>query len=149
MVPLIPYLRGIRTFAEPCAGDGALVRHLEAVGLRCVYAGDIRTGQDALAFDSYGVVDAIITNPPFKYPEDPKNSTRLLFDLIRHFLDLGVPFWLLLPHDWSANKGSASYLRHCSDIVPVGRVKWIPDSEHNGGYENSCWYRALIARGLA
>jgi hypothetical protein len=30
-----PYL------AEPCAGDGALVRHLEAVGLLCVYSGEI------------------------------------------------------------------------------------------------------------
>ena len=27
--PLIPHLRGVRTFAEPCCGDGALVRHLE------------------------------------------------------------------------------------------------------------------------
>ena len=55
VLPLIPYLRaGIRTFAEPCAGDGALVRHLETFGLRCVYAGDIRTGQDALALDHYG-----------------------------------------------------------------------------------------------
>ena len=65
VVPLIPYLRGIRTFAEPCAGDGDLVRHLEAFGLRCVYAGDIRSGQDALALDYYGAVDAIITNPPW------------------------------------------------------------------------------------
>ena len=39
--PLIPHLRGVRTFAEPCCGDGALVRHLESYGLRCVYAGDI------------------------------------------------------------------------------------------------------------
>ena len=46
--PLIPLLRGMRTFAEPCCGDGALVRHLESFGLRCVYAGDIATGQDAL-----------------------------------------------------------------------------------------------------
>jgi hypothetical protein len=141
VAPLIPYLRGIRTFAEPCAGDGDLVRHLEAHGLRCVYAGDIRTGQDALAVSSYGAADAIITNPPFKYPEDPKHSTRLLFDLIRHFLGRGVQFWLLLPHDWSANKGSTSCLRHCSDIVPIGRVKWIADSAFSGGYENSCWYR--------
>jgi hypothetical protein len=44
VVPLIPYLRGsgIRTFAEPCAGDGALVRHLESLGLRCVYSGVAR-----------------------------------------------------------------------------------------------------------
>ena len=33
--PLIPHLSGIRTFAEPCCGDGALVRHLESFGLRC------------------------------------------------------------------------------------------------------------------
>jgi hypothetical protein len=144
VVPLIPYLRrdGIRTFAEPCCGEGDLVRHLESFGLHCVYAGDLRTGQDALAIKCYvGNPDVGITNPPFKYPEDPKHSTRLLGDLIRHFLDLGVPFWLLIPHDWSANKGSASYLRCCTDIVPVGRVKWIPDSEHSGGYENSAWYR--------
>jgi hypothetical protein len=30
VVPLIPHLRCIKTFAEPCAGDGALVRHLES-----------------------------------------------------------------------------------------------------------------------
>ena len=27
--PLVPHLRGMHIFAEPCAGDGALVRHLE------------------------------------------------------------------------------------------------------------------------
>jgi hypothetical protein len=37
MLPLIPHLRGVRTFAEPCAGDGDLVRHLESNGPRCVY----------------------------------------------------------------------------------------------------------------
>ena len=36
VLPLIPHLRGIRSFAEPCAGDGTLVRHLESYGLRCV-----------------------------------------------------------------------------------------------------------------
>ena len=51
VLPLIPWLRGVRTFAEPCCGDGALVRHLDRFGLRCVYAGDIRSGQDALALD--------------------------------------------------------------------------------------------------
>ena len=41
VLPLIPFLRGIRTFAEPCCGEGDLVRHLESFGLRCTYAGDI------------------------------------------------------------------------------------------------------------
>ena len=57
VVPLIPYLGGIRSFAEPCAGDGNLVRHLESFGLRCVYSGDIRDGQDALERDDYGGAD--------------------------------------------------------------------------------------------
>jgi hypothetical protein len=142
VVPLIPYLKrdGIRSFAEPCCGDGDLVRHLESFGLRCVYAGDIVTGQDALKLTNYNGADAGITNPPFKYPEDPLRTTRLLRDLIRHFLDIGVPFWLLLPHDWSANVGSAPYLHRCSDIVPIGRVKWIVGSK-SGGMENSAWYR--------
>ena len=125
---LISYLRGVHTFAEPCCGDGALVRHLESFGLRCVYKGDIATGQDALKLTAkkYKGADAGITNPPFKYtPEDPEHTTRLLRDLIQRFLDIGVPFWLLLPHDWSANESSATYLRSCSDIVPIGRVKWI------------------------
>ena len=64
VAPLIPHLRGVRTFAEPCCGDGALVRHLESHGLRCTYAGDIATGQDALAITDYGDADSIITNPP-------------------------------------------------------------------------------------
>jgi hypothetical protein len=132
VLPLIPYLRGIHTFAEPCAGDGDLVRHLESFGLRCVYAGDIRTGQDALAIDSYGPADVIISNPPY--------TRDLMHRMIEHFQRI-APTWLLLPHDWSANKGSAPYLRSCSDIVAVGRLKWIPDSEHSGGYENSAWYR--------
>ena len=65
VLPLIPFLRGIKIFAEPCAGEGDLARHLESFGLRCAYAGDIRTGQDALARTSYGAIDCIITNPPY------------------------------------------------------------------------------------
>jgi hypothetical protein len=34
-----------RRFAQPCR---APVRHLESFGLRCVYTGEIRTGQDAV-----------------------------------------------------------------------------------------------------
>ena len=33
VAPLIPHLRGVRTFAELCAGDGALVRLLESFRL--------------------------------------------------------------------------------------------------------------------
>jgi hypothetical protein len=151
MTPLDPVLRliphlhrgGVETFADLCDGGGGigLVQHLERAGFRCVHRSDIVNGQDALQVERYiGNPDAGITNPPFRHPEDPKHSTRLLRELIQHFLDLGIPFWLLLPHDWSTNKNAAPFLKRCTDIVAVGRVKWIPDSEFTGK-DNSCWYR--------
>jgi hypothetical protein len=131
VVPLIPYLRGIRSFAEPCAGDGALVRHLEGFGLRCVYAGDIRSGQDALALDHYGAADAIITNPPY--------SRAVMHRLIEHFERI-VPTWLLLESDWASTRQAAPFMASCSDIVSIGRVKWIEGSKHTGK-DNYAWFR--------
>ena len=85
VLPLIPHLRGIRTFAEPCCGDGALVRHLESFGLRCVYAGDIHdTGQDALDLTPADINGApIITNPPFSRESQPL-LRRLIATLPEH-----------------------------------------------------------------
>jgi len=131
VVPLIPYLHGIKTYTEPCCGDGALVRHLEAFGRRCVYSGDIRTGQDALALASYGAVDAIITNPPW--------SRDVLHPMIQHFQNI-KPTWLLLDEDWAHTKQAAPFLPHASDIVAVGRMKWIEGSKHTGK-DNCTWYR--------
>jgi hypothetical protein len=129
--PLIPHLRGVRTFAEPCCGDGALVRHLESHGLRCVYQGDIATGQDALALEQYGGADTIITNPPYTRP--------LMHALIEHFARI-LPTWLLLESDWAYTKLAAPFLPCCSDIVPVGRVRWIAGTTMSS-YENYAWYR--------
>jgi hypothetical protein len=131
VVPLIPYLRGIRSFAEPCAGDGDLVRHLESFGLRCVSQGDIRTGHDALAADCYGAADAIITNPPY--------TRELMHRLIAHFSRI-APTWLLLESDWAQTKQAAPFMPACSDIVAIGRVKWFEASKHTGK-ENFAWYR--------
>jgi hypothetical protein len=135
VAPLIPYLRGVRTFAEPCAGDGALVGHLEACGLRCVYQGDIRNGHDALACDSYGGAP-VITNPPY----DTEHHRKLMHAMILHFMRAAPFVWLLIDFDWSATKQAAPFLLHCSDIVAIGRVKWIEGSKHTGK-DNSAWYR--------
>jgi hypothetical protein len=129
--PLVPYLRRIRSFAEPCAGDGDLVRHLESFGLHCAYAGDIRTGHDALALDRYDGADAIITNPPY--------TRNLMHRLIEHFQRI-LPTWLLLDADWASTKQAAPYLTCCSDIVAIGRVKWIEGSKYTGK-DNHAWYR--------
>ena len=130
--PLIPHLNGTRRFAEPCAGDGMLVRHLEGFGLNCIYSGDMHTGKNALARDSYGRGSYnIITNPP--------HTRKLMHELILHFQEI-APTWLLIDLDWVANLQAGPYLPRCSDVVIIGRVKWIAGSEF-GGLENYAWYR--------
>jgi hypothetical protein len=138
--PLIPHLRGVRRFAEPCCGDGSLVRHLEAHGLICTYAGDIATGQDALKLtvaDLNGA-DKIITNPPYSDKPKPPYTRELMHRLIQHFLCI-APSWLLLELDSAATNQASPYLRHCSDIVPIGRLKLIPGTK-GGGMQNFAWY---------
>ena len=125
---------GIHTFAEPCAGDGELVRHLESFGLRCVYAGDIRTGQDALARRAIRRDRCIITNPPYT-----RHRRKLMHALIEHFQRI-APTWLLLDSDWASTRQAAPFLPCCSDIVAIGRVKWIENSKHTGK-DNYAWYR--------
>jgi hypothetical protein len=133
--PLALHLRQahIHTFAEPCAGDGALVIALEQAGFKCRYAGDIQTGQDALQLTVQAVheADVIITNPPYE--------RVLMHRLIEVFRRL-KPTWLLLEADWLFTVQSAPFMLHCSDIVPIGRVRWIPGSGSDG-FDNYCWAR--------
>jgi hypothetical protein len=129
--PLIPHLDDVRSFAEPCCGDGSLVRHLESFGLRCVYQGDIATGQNALALSSYGKIDSIITNPPYRRP--------IMHALIWHFERI-APTWLLLELDWAATKQAIPFMASCSDIVTVGRLRLIEGTTMNGK-QNFAWYR--------
>ena len=129
--PLIPHLRGVRTFAEPCCGDGALVRHLESFGLICRYAGDIANGQDALALDSYDDADANISNPPYTRP--------VMHALIDHLQGI-APTWLLLEYDWTATKQARPFMKTCSDIVVIGRLKLIPGTKYSGK-DNFAWCR--------
>jgi hypothetical protein len=131
--PLIPFLARdrVRRFAEPCCGDGDLVRSLEARGLTCVYIGDLRFEHDALKRSNYGDIDAIITNPP--------HSKELLLPLIKHFQNI-APTWLLLTLDFTSNEYAAPYLKRCSDIVVIGRLCWVKGTEQ-GGYDNFIWAR--------
>ena len=129
--PLIPHLRGVRSFAEPCCGDGALVHHLESFGLCCAYAGDIATGQDAFARDCYGDADAIITNPPYE--------RKVMHALIWHFARI-APTWLLLETDWACTKQAVPFMPCCSDIVVIGRLRWFENTTMTG-MQNFAWYR--------
>ena len=59
--------------------------------------------------------------------------------LIAHFQRI-APTWLLLDSDWASTRQAAPFLPHCSDIVAIGRVKWIEGSKHTGK-DNYAWYR--------
>jgi hypothetical protein len=132
--PLIPHLKASRVneFCDPCAGQGDLVRHLEFFGLRCTYAGDIETGQDALEIEHFDTPP--ITNPPFS-----RESTPLLLAIIRHFIARAPCTWLLLPADRINNQNILPFLPHCSDMVVAGRDRWL----QNGGTGTTAlaWFR--------
>lgn len=130
VIPLIPHLRGIETYAEPCCGDLDLINHLTAFGLRCVYYSDIQRGHNALDIVSIDA-DAIITNPPW--------TREILHPMIRLFQRL-APTWLLFDADWAHTRQSAPFIANCSHIVAVGRVKWIAGSKYTGK-DNCAWYR--------
>lgn len=131
VVRLLPHISDVETFAEPCCGDGLLVRDLERCGLYCTYRGDILTGSDALEIHDYNSPDAIITNPPW--------TREILHPMALHFQQI-APTWLLFDADWAHTKQSAPYLDQCSHIVSVGRLIWMPGTKMTGK-DNVAWYR--------
>lgn len=139
------------TYAEPCAGDGRLVKHLSTIFPKstCLLASDIEPMCDNVEqYDARNLwnhpelnhVDYVITNPPW---DRSKKSGYLLHALIREFVEV-APTWLLFDADWVHTKQSGNLVSEfLTDIVPIGRVKWIEDSPYSGK-DNVCWYRFSI-----
>ena len=160
--PLIPWLPINSTFYEPCAGDGRMVDHLESLGanLRCtgysdldpasardtaneLFGGAVRTDvaqKNALEITHSDLNGAqmIITNPPWSRT---KASGYILHKMIVHFSSL-TPTWLLFDASWANTKQAVPYMNRCTDILPIGRVKWFPDSDKHGK-KDACWYRFI------
>jgi hypothetical protein len=150
--PLIPHLEKCVKFLEPCAGAGDLINHLEKFGHICEAACDLEpqakgiVKANALEYDfrtfpTFQEIDYIITNPPWE--------RELLNPMIERFMEF-APTWLLFDADWpytiqkeAAKKTGCKLvpelLKHCKKIVPIGRVKWIPNSKSQGK-ENCAWY---------
>lgn len=135
VAPLLAHLAPGTIFMEPCAGDGALVRALEAAGHACVAAIDIEpqapnvSRADALR-DPLPDVPMFITNPPW--------AREVLHPLIVRLSD-AAPTWLLFDADWMHTVQAAPFKPRLREIVSVGRVKWIADSDSTGK-DNCAWY---------
>lgn len=140
VLPLLPHLEQACCFVEPCAGDGRLVRHLEAQGHLCLSAFDIEPDDedvdrgDALRMvwphDKHYGETLCITNPPW--------DRTILHSLIDHWRKQ-MPTWFLFDADWAHTKQSAPFMPYCRKIVSVGRVKWIEGSKMTGK-DNVAWY---------
>ncbi len=149
VAPLLPHLKPRTRFIEPCAGNLALVRQLEGAGHVCRWASDIEArevtytvsgvpvtrhvpGMDALTLGGkLEHADCIISNTPW--------DRDILHAMIAYFLKYNSA-WLLLDAGWAFTKQSADYMPYCSDIVAVGRVKWIPETTMVGK-DDCAWYR--------
>ena len=56
--------------------------------------------------------------------------------MIEHFKSL-KPTWLLFDADWMHTRQSREYIKYCSMIVSVGRIKWFGNMT---GKDNCAWY---------
>ena len=143
VVPLMPHISGIvKSFAEPCAGNGALIDHIEKNSNIetpvCTYACDIEPQRkdiikkNALQLTKNDAVGAevFITNPPW--------DRSILHPLIFHLTAL-KPTWLLFDADWMHTRQSAIFQKMLKKVVSIGRIKWIKDSKSTGK-DNCCWY---------
>jgi hypothetical protein len=127
ILPLLPHLTA-RSFIEPCAGSGSIVRTLEGAGF--VRAGSFDLPNDAQTMIYPKAGDVFVTNPPWT-----REIMHPIIDNLRKQKDT----WLLIEADWAHTKQAIPYLAFCRKIVSIGRVKWIVGSEFTGK-DNSCWY---------
>jgi hypothetical protein len=132
--PLLPHLAPGVSFAEPCAGDGALIDHLQAAGHWCAQASDIAPRRGGIArHDALTVrigAGLTITNPPW--------GRAILHPLITH-LRRQAPCWLLFDADWIHTAQARPFKPWLARVVSVGRVRWIEGSKSTGK-DNCAWY---------
>lgn len=101
----IARLRDFPVIWEPAAGDGAMVREMEALGLKVQKSDLVDRGCGAMISSFYDFSrgpKAIVTNPPFQEcNRDP--------GWVRHALEnVGVEYMaLLLPINWTGASGRA------------------------------------------
>jgi hypothetical protein len=104
-----------RVLFEPCAGKGAISRELKAGGWRVIshdlidYDGrdpDIQTDIDFFGAYQTTYLQAIVTNPPYRWADD----------FIRHGLKLGLPMFVLLRLMSLEGAGRSDIMQHLHHV---------------------------------
>lgn len=146
VIPLAPFLPKNFTYAEPCAGDGRLIRHITTAtnaGGVCKFWSDIApldpliAEKDALDISASDLKDCdlVITNPPW---DRSAASGKLLHKLIEKFSNM-KPTWFLFDSDWVHTAQATPFLPNLYATVSIGRVKWIEGSKMSGK-DNCSWH---------
>lgn len=123
-------LRDFPLIWEPAAGDGAMIREMEAIGLSVVGSDMVDRGCGATISSFYDftspLAPALVTNPPFsECNKDP--------GWVRHALEsLGVDYMaLLLPVNWLGASGRAAlWAKHPPSRVYL--MRWRIDFTGQG-----------------
>jgi hypothetical protein len=134
---LVKHIKGLR-YAEVCAGNGKLIRHLQPYA-KCVWASDVysRHGKVvercALSLTAAEMrTRLVITNPPF--------SSKFLYRFLDHCIEECLTTWLFLPMDFGLRVTSAFVMPFCERIVAIGPVRFIEDSPSKGE-TNFAWFK--------
>ncbi len=153
---LVPFLPKEQfTYVEPCAGDGRLTEHLQrATDDRaiCIGAYDINPKAHFVQYGDTcqdGIQQAIrsthvFNHKPNFYITNPPWTRKLLHEYIKIY-SKRAPTWLLFDASWAHTQQAVPYLKLCTDIVSVGRVRWIADSDSKG-YDDAAWYKFDLSR---
>ena len=108
-------LNKYRVLFEPCAGKGAISRILKAGGWRVIahdlihYPGadpDVQPDIDFLASWQAVYLDAIVTNPPYRWADE----------FIRHGLELRIPVFVLLRLMALEGAGRSDIMEHLHHV---------------------------------
>ena len=138
---LVPHLpRKVRNVLEPAMGSGKITRALSAMGISCD-GSDIRSGEDFLVMGTPGLMDSIITNPPY----------TLATEFCEHALHLMVPCHglvaMLLRTDFDHAKGRAHLFSECpafaKKVVLRKRITWFEPPKGAKGKSpsfNHAWF---------
>lgn len=134
---LVRHIRACR-YAEPCAGNGKLIGHLQDIA-SCVWASDLCprhrkiVERSAFSLQPCDVgTDLIITNPPF--------NAKFIYPFIDHVVHNGFVAWLFLPSDFAFRDRSGYVMPYCERMVAVGQVRFIEDSPSKGE-TNFAWFK--------
>lgn len=139
--PLLSYLKPGWTIWEPAAGEGNLVRALQAHGFK-VISSDLLTehiGAGVIGGKNFfdwqpPHFDAIVTNPPY----------TVKFEWYRRIYELGKPFALLLPVETlGAHQAQMLYRRHGHEQMLLNKrvnFKMPHKGWESGEWRSSAWF---------